>query len=321
MTKNYTTIDLFAGVGGISQGFSKNGFKTIFSNDFDNNCKYTYDLNNIESKLLIEDFKKLNFEDIPNFDWLLAGFPCQAFSIAGHRQGFKDEKGRGDVFFDIVKLIKQKRPRGFLLENVKNLIKHDDGNTFKIIMESLQSIGYYIAYKVMNTMDYGNIPQNRERIYIVGFDDFKSYSSFNFPESTPLTVSFKDFLEEEVDDKYYYNNKPLFDRIKDEINSFDTVYQWRRQYVRSNKKGVCPTLTANMGTGGHNVPIIKDSIGIRKLTPKECFMLQGFSSDFIIPALSDSILYKQAGNSVSVPVINKVAKQIRIALENNSYLF
>lgn len=313
---NYTTIDLFAGVGGIRDGFEENGFVTVYANDFDPKCKKTYDLNSKETKLTIMDFKNVEYKKIPDFDILLGGFPCQAFSIAGYRKGFTDEKGRGDLFFNIAQLIETKKPKAFLLENVKNLATHDQGRTLKIIIETLSDLGYYVKHKVMNTMEYGNIPQNRERIYIVGFNNFDSYENFEFPKPINLTVSFRDFLEENVPDKYYYNNKPLYDKIKDEVISYDSVYQWRRLYVRENKKGVCPTLTANMGTGGHNVPIIKDIKGIRKLTPKECFMLQGFASNFKLPNLADTNLYKQAGNSVSVPVIARVAKNMRKALED-----
>lgn len=316
MNKTYSSIDLFAGVGGIRLGFEKNGFTTLFANDSDSKCKFTYDLNNNESALTVADFKELDFNKIPDFDFLLGGFPCQAFSIAGYRQGFVDEKGRGDLFFDIVRLIDLKQPKGFLLENVKNLLSHDEDKTFKIILKALEHLGYSVKYKILNTMDYGNIPQNRERIYIVGFKDKNTTDLFKFPELIPLTVNFRDFLEDKVDKKYYYNDKPLYERIKDDVVSFETIYQWRRRYVRGNKKGVCPTLTANMGTGGHNVPIIKDNYGIRKLTPRECFSLQGFPSDFKLPLLADTVLYKQAGNSVSVPVISRVAKQMRIAIEN-----
>ena len=155
----------------------------------------------------------------------------------------------------------------------------------------------------------------KKRIFIVGFLDKKKADAFEFPKEMELTRSFKEYVAGEADEKYYYNNKPLYDKIKNDINSEDTVYQWRRRYVRANKKGVVPTLTANMGTGGHNVPIIKNGKGIRKLTPKECFMLQGFPKYFKLPELPDSTLYHQAGNSVPVPVVERVAENIRKVLE------
>jgi DNA (cytosine-5)-methyltransferase 1 len=304
------TIDLFAGVGGIRLGFEKAGFETVFSNDFEANCKYTYDMNFKSSKLVVEDIRKIDIDDLPEFDFLLGGFPCQAFSIAGYRQGFNDEKNRGNLFFDIAKILEKRKPKGFLLENVKNLASHDGGRTFKIIQEKLIDLGYHIKYKVLNTMEYGNVPQNRERVYIIGFKDKKYIDKFEFPEKVKLTKKIADILEKNVEQKYYYDGKPLFEKLKNDVKEEGKVYQWRRQYVRENKKGVSPTLTANMGTGGHNVPIIKDKKGIRKLTPRECASIQGFPQDYKLPKLADSTLYKQFGNSVSVPVIEAIAKQI-----------
>ena len=310
------TIDLFAGIGGIRIGFENAGFETVFSNDFEPTCKTTYDLNFGEPKLYIEDIRNIDPNSIPDFDFLLGGFPCQAFSIAGHRQGFDDEKDRGNLFFYIAKILEIKQPQGFLLENVKNLVGHDNGNTFKVISSVLTNLGYKFHYKVMNTMEYGNVPQNRERVYIVGFKNVDYYNNFKFPQPVKLTRTVKDYLEPTVNKKYYYNGKPLYDRIKDDVIDENKIYQWRRKYVRENKKNVCPTLTANMGSGGHNVPIIKDSIGIRKLTPLECVRLQGFPDAYNLPNISDSGLYKQAGNSVSVPVIEAIAKQIVIAMDS-----
>jgi DNA (cytosine-5)-methyltransferase 1 len=311
----FNTIDLFAGVGGIRLGFEKAGFKTVFANDFEPKCKETYDLNFKDSKLVVEDIRKIGIDDLPKFDFLLGGFPCQAFSIAGYRQGFNDEKGRGNLFFDVARIIEARKPEGFLLENVKNLKSHDRGKTFKIILETLENLGYHVKTKVLNSMEYGNIPQNRERIYIVGFKD-KDYSEkFQFPNPIKLTNKITDLLEKNVPEKYYYNGKPLYEKLKKDVTEEGKVYQWRRQYVRENKSGVCPTLTANMGMGGHNVPIIKDKKGIRKLTPLECARVQGFPSNYILPNMADSALYKQFGNSVSVPVIEAVAKQMMKALE------
>jgi len=316
MEKEFRTLDLFAGIGGIRLAFDNAGFKTIFSNDFDKTCKDTYDLNFEEPKLLIEDIWKVEIENLPKFDILLGGFPCQAFSIAGYRKGFKDDKGRGNLFFRIAEILEARKPTAFLLENVKNLKGHDKGKTFKIIQKTLENLGYHIKAKVLNTMTHGNIPQNRERIFIVGFLDKEKAEAFDFPNEIPLTKSFKEFVANEADNKYYYNDKPLFEKIKHDINSEDTIYQWRRRYVRANKKGVCPTLTANMGRGGHNVPIIKNHKGIRKLTPRECFLLQGFPENFKLPEnIADCNLYHQAGNSVSVPVIQRIAKNIMIVLK------
>lgn len=311
----FKTIDLFAGVGGIRLGFERAGFKTVFANDFEPKCKDTYDLNFTDSKLVVEDIRKIGIDDLPKFDFLLGGFPCQAFSIAGYRQGFNDKKDRGNLFFDIARIIEAQKPEGFMLENVKNLKSHDGGKTFRIIQETLESLGYYLKSKVLNTMEYGNVPQNRERVYIVGFKSKDYIDRFEFPTPVKLTTKIADLLEKNVHAKYYYNDKPLFQKLKNSVKEEGKVYQWRRQYVRENKSGVCPTLTANMGTGGHNVPIIKDKRGIRKLTPLECFRIQGFSKEYKLPNISDSSLYKQAGNSVSVPVVEAVAKQMMKAME------
>ncbi len=312
---SFNTIDLFAGVGGIRLGFENAGFKTVFANDFEPQCKDTYDLNFKDSKLIVEDIRKIGIDDLPKFDFLLGGFPCQAFSIAGYRHGFKDKKDRGNLFFDIARIIEARKPEGFLLENVKNLKSHDSGKTFEVIEKTLEDLGYYVKSKVLNTMEYGNVPQNRERIYIVGFKNKNYFENFEFPKPVKLTKKVTDLLEKNVPEKYYYNDKPLYKRLKDSVKEEGKVYQWRRQYVRENKSGVCPTLTANMGTGGHNVPIIKDKKGIRKLTPLDCFRLQGFPKDYMLPTLADSALYKQAGNSVSVPVIEAVARQMMEAME------
>ncbi len=315
MKKVFRTLDLFAGVGGIRLGFENAGFKTIFANDFDKTCKETYDLNFSEPKLTIKDIWKVELKDIPEFDILLGGFPCQAFSIAGYRKGFKD-KEKGNLFFRIAEILEERKPTAFLLENVKNLKGHDKGKTFKIIQKTLEDMGYTIKSEVLNSMTHGNIPQNRERIFIVGFLDKKKTEAFDFPKEIPLTKNFRQYTANEADDKYYYNNKPLYEKVKNDINSEFSVYQWRRKYVRVNKKGVVPTLTANMGLGGHNVPIIKNHKGIRKLTPQECFLLQGFPKDFKLPKnLADNKLYHQAGNSVVVPVIQRIAENMKLTLE------
>lgn len=314
------TIDLFAGIGGIRLGFSSVGFRTVYANDFDKFAQVTYNLNFKTTKLHLQDITKVSVNEIPDFDILLAGFPCQAFSIAGYRHGFNDIKGRGNLFFDIARILDDKKPLGFLLENVKNLKNHDSGNTFKVISETLDNLGYDIKVEVLNSVDYGNVPQNRERIYIVGFKKESSIiNNFDFPTKIKLTKSITDILEDSnsIDEKYYYNQKPLYERIKDFNFESGKVYQWRRKYIRENKKGVSPTLTANMGMGGHNVPIIKDKRGIRKLTPRECARIQGYPDTFKLPTQTDSHLYKQIGNSVSVPVLKGIAKQMKVAIEKN----
>ena len=202
------------------------------------------------------------------------------------------------------------------MENVKNLKSHDKGNTFRVIKESLEARGYHIWSDVLNTCEYSQIPQNRERIFIIAFQEKEMLDNFTPPSKVKRTTKPQDFFEKDVDDYYYYNRSKYYERLKEEMTNRDSIYQWRRVYVRENKSGVCPTLTANMGTGGHNVPLILDHKDIRKLTPRECFRLQGFDDDFIFPnSLARSALYKQAGNSVSVPIIKALAEKIKIALE------
>ncbi len=306
----------FAGVGGIDIGFEMAGFKTIFANELDEKAAITFSRNFNDVKLHIGDIRHINENtDIPDFDVMLAGFPCQAFSVAGYRQGFEDEKGRGNLFFDLIRIIRVKQPKVIFLENVKNLVGHDKGNTYRIINESLVKEGYHVKAMVMNSSQYGNVPQNRERIYIVCFKDESQYNKFDFPKPVELKVTLSDIIDFEgyQDSKYYYTDKCIFyDKLVSEVTNSDTCYQWRRVYVRENKSKLCPTLTANMGTGGHNVPIIRENGGkIRKITPRECFSLQGFPSDFILPdQLSNASLYKQAGNSVVVTVIERIAANI-----------
>ena len=316
--KVFKTVDLFAGIGGIRLGFeSTGGFKTVYANDFEPKCKITYDLNFKDAQLDVRDIREVKSSDLPkDYDILLGGFPCQAFSIAGYREGFDDKKGRGNLFFEIERILRETKPKGFLLENVKNLETHDQGRTFKTIQKSLRKLGYHIKKEVLNSMDYGNVPQNRQRIYIVGFLDKQLTERFEFPKPVKSTQTIKDILDLNVQEKYHYNGKSLYPRIANDIGREDTSYQWRRKYVRENKANVFPTLTANMGEGGHNVPIIKQGEIIRKITPKECSRVQGFPDDFRLPeTLADSHLYKQFGNSVTVPVIRRIAEQMYKVLE------
>ena len=310
-----TTIDLFAGIGGIRKGFERAGYETLYAADVDPACKTTYDLNYRSAPLAMQNVMEIDPGTLPNFGVLLAGFPCQSFSVAGSKAGFAD-KGRGDLFFEIVKILEAKRPDAVFLENVKHLWKHDHGRTFVIIRELLEKQGYHIKFTALNSADYGNVPQNRDRIYIVGFRDQKAYDSFEFPSKKPLSKSLTDILDGEVPEKYYYREGWLYDRIKDEGMQPGLIYQWRRVYLRENRTGRCFTLTANMGMGGHNVPLVKDKSGLRRLTPRECARLQGFPESFKLPKdLPDSKLYKQIGNSVTVSVVERIARNMRKALE------
>lgn len=324
MSKNI--ISFFAGVGGIDIGFSQAGdFETVYANEFDKNAQHTFETNFKNADVILDrrdirsvDPSKGRLGEV-HADVLLAGFPCQPFSIAGYRKGLDDE--RGDLFFETLRIIKEKQPKVVFLENVKNLVTHDHGNTFKVIREFLVHTGYYIKWKVLNAKEYGNIPQNRERIYVVGFKDRETFEKFEFPEKIPLTKPLDAIIsfDEKVEDKYYYtaDKQTFYPELEKEITSSDTVYQWRRQYVRENKSGVVPTLTANMGTGGHNVPLIKTADGrIRKLTPRETFNAQGYPENYELPSdASNGALYKQAGNSVVIPVIKRIATKINEAVD------
>ena len=276
---------------------------------------------NFPIKVDQRDICDVKASEVPNIDIILGGFPCQAFSIAGYRKGFEDEKGRGTLFFEILRIIKAKKPKAILLENVKNLVSHDNGNTFRVILEALKDAGYHVRYAVLNAMEYGNIPQNRERIYIVGFKSKKVFEKFTFPEPIPLKKTIHDVIDfiNPVDEKYLYTKGKykgdIYDKLVAAMDDSNAVYQWRRKYVRKNMSGVVPTLTANQGEGGHNVCLVKTRQGIRKMTPKECFNTQGFPESFVLPNIADGRLYKQAGNSVCVSVVKRIAEQILVAMK------
>lgn len=305
----------FSGVGGIDIGFEQTGsFETVYANELD-----AYAVKTFEANFGIEvdhrSISDVQSDEIPDFDVMLAGFPCQPFSVAGRREGFTDTGGRGQVYFDVERIFLEKQPDIIFLENVKNLLTHDKGNTFKVIHKSLVDAGYHVRHKVLNGMIHGDIPQNRERIYVVAFKDAQKALDFNFPDETPLVQSVRDVIafDEQVDAKYYYTAErhKMYDTLVQDVLADDHIYQWRRKYVRRNMSGVVPTLTANMGTGGHNVPIIHAKHGIRKLTPRECFNTQGFPDTFQLPeTMSNTQLYKQAGNSVVIPVVRRIAEEI-----------
>lgn len=279
-----------------------------------------------------QEFILKNELDIVN-----GGFPCQAFSIAGEAKGFKDH--RGELFYSFINLINlmeqkgHKKPRVLLLENVKNLVSHDKGNTFKVITGELEKLGYKLKYKVLNTYKYSTLPQNRERIFVLAFLNQEDYDMFGSFEDLETVESSKEERKEWVKNiinyntsyathsEFYYTKEKYphyfgeneIDLERDITKPYE-FYQLRRgMYVRENANGVCPTLTANMGTGGHNVPLIKVQDGIRKLTPEECFKLQGFrvGTEFNLPSnVSKASLYKQAGNAVSVDVVERITTKL-----------
>jgi DNA (cytosine-5)-methyltransferase 1 len=313
LTKDMKFIDLFAGTGAFSLVLGKNNkFKCVFSNDMMKCSKQIYELNHPDHKFTLQDLNDIKVEDIPHHDILCGGFPCQPFSIAGDKKGFDDN--RSNVFWKIIEILEKHKPEIIILENVKNLKSHDNGNTYNIIEKKLQDTGYYIKTSILDTCKITTIPQHRERIYIVGFRDKQKYDMFNFDMIEKEKKQICKFLEDNVDDKYYYDERfKVFEQIKKDVNkniSENILYQYRRFYVRENKNNCSPTLTANMGGGGHNVPLLLDNKGIRKLTPRECFNLQGFPRDYKLPNICDSSLYKLAGNAVSVPVVELIIEKL-----------
>lgn len=325
-SQNITVGCLFAAIGGFCRAFQEQGASVLWANEKDKYAAETFKINFPDIRYIVKPVEDLSVirDNLPPVDVLTAGFPCQAFSIAGERRGFDDP--RGVLFHHIIRIIKEfgkNKPKILLLENVKNLKAHDKGRTFKKIQLEVQKAGYWFSdsnSKVLNTADYTCIPQNRERIFMVAMsqDVFQS-NCFVFPghlnpqKKRPLRSFFD--LQRKAESEFYFTPEsqyyPLFKESIDE-GGRDAIYQLRRNYVRRNMSGLCFTLMANMGEGGHNQPVIKDRWGIRKLTPIECARLQGYEDSwFKIPEnLSRSQIYKQIGNSVTIPLVAKLASGI-----------
>lgn len=303
----HKAASFFAGIGGICYGFKQAGFEVVYANEYDKNACKNYRENHPGTILSEGDIKELDPASMPDFEVFTGGFPCQPYSLAGNKEGLADV--RGTLFFDIVRILKSKKPEAFLLENVKNIQSTNKGKDFEAILDHLKDCGYSIKYDVLGGHTHGNVPQCRERMFIVGFLDADKTTRFEFPGEIPLTAKIDDLVDRgtKVEEKYYYKPSSQYYGMMDEAMTNGSIYQMRRVYMRENKGGVCPTLTANMGGGGHNVPVIRDDFGIRKLTPRETLRFQGFPEDFRI-ATSDVHAYKQAGNSVVVPVVRRIAE-------------
>ncbi len=301
-------LDLFAGLGGISKGFEPYGCYPVWANDIEPKVKPLYDANH-SIELTLGDIWSFDPLELPEYDILLGGFPCQPFSVTGLRKGFADE--RGNLFFAIANIIEKTQPKAFLLENVKGLISHDGGNTLKVILDILENkLGYNTYWKVLNSKTYGNVPQNRERIYIVGFKD---NPFFTFPHPIPLTIEPKDIREDNVPQKYYDKRARIADVAAPLLETDNHVLSYRDYDIFRN--GYFPCLTAHMGAHGSSIPIIKDSKGVRNITPREMARLQGLSDSFIFPdTLIDRHIYKAIGNGVTVTVIERIVKQLLKAL-------
>ncbi len=310
---DFTFIDLFVGIGGMRLAFEKNGGHCVYSNEWNKYCQQTYFANFGEQP--DGDITKVNAADIPDHDILVAGFPCQPFSIAGvskknslgRATGFED-KTQGTLFFDVCRIIKEKRPKAYMLENVKNLCSHDKGRTFKVILESLDELDYDVFYSVLDGQNY--VPQHRERIIIVGFDRkrYGSNVSFDF-DLTPVSPKpvIKDILDSSVDTKY-----TLSDKLWVYLQNYAAKHKAAGNgfgYGIAPIDGVSRTLSARYYKDGSEVLIQQKGKNPRKLTPRECARLQGFPDSFKIP-VSDTQAYKQFGNSVVVPLITDVAALI-----------
>lgn len=315
---SFKFIDLFAGIGGMRIAFENAGGKCVYSNEWNKYSQQTYFAN--FGEMPEGDITQVNAEDIPDHDILVAGFPCQPFSIAGvskklsmgRATGFED-KTQGTLFFDVCRIIKAKRPKAFMLENVKNLKSHDKGRTFKVIEESLDELGYKVFYQVIDGQYY--VPQHRERIIIVGFDKslFGEDLEFDFA-ITPVEPRpvIRDILEKEVDIKY-----TLSDKLWIYLQNYAAKHKAAGNgfgYGIAPLDGVSRTLSARYYKDGSEILIEQNGINPRRLTPRECARLQGFPDSFKIP-VSDTQAYRQFGNSVVVPLMSDIAKLIVAKME------
>jgi DNA (cytosine-5)-methyltransferase 1 len=305
-------IDLFAGIGGIRLAFQNLGGKCVFTSEWDTYSKKTYDAN--FGEVPFGDITKISETDIPDHDILLGGFPCQPFSIAGvskknalgRAHGFLDET-QGTLFFDVARIIKHKMPSAFMLENVKNLVSHDKGKTFKVIKETLKELGYSLHFKVLDGKHF--VPQHRERIIIVGFrtDKFKDEESFEFPQMSDTKFAIKDILEDEVDSKY-----TLSDKLWNYLQGYAKKHKEKGNgfgFGLTDLNGISRTMSARYYKDGAEILIPQEDKNPRRLTPRECARLQGFPDSFLIP-VSDNQAYKQFGNSVVTPLIQAVGQNI-----------
>lgn len=331
---DYKAIDLFAGIGGIRLGFEsafKDKIETVFVSELDKFAQKTYS-DNFQDNIEIQgDITKIKETDIPTFDICLAGFPCQAFSLAGSRKGFEDDyKGmsRGTLFFDVARICEYHKPKVIFCENVKGLTIHDKGRTFKVIIGTLEELGYTVHYKVLNSKNYG-VPQNRERIYIVAFRNDIDSSKFQFPKATDSTKTIRDILEEDEVSVRYYLSTQYIETLKRHKARHEAKGNGFGYEIRS-LDGIAGTIVCGgMGrernliidkrlTNFTPITHIKGEVnrdGLRKMTPREWARLQGFPDTYKLN-LADTHLYKQLGNSVSVPVVQAIAQEIKKILEN-----
>lgn len=309
----YRSIDLFAGIGGTRLGFTLTGrVNVVFSSEFNKFSAKTYAANFGEEPS--GDITQIDAKDIPDHDILVGGFPCQAFSQAGKKQGFND--ARGTLFFEIARILKEKRPKAFLLENVKNLRGHDQGKTFATIIGILNELGYDVHAQVLAAKDFG-VPQNRERIYIVGFDKEKvrNYKDFRFPIPPKPKTKLGNILEQNVDKKYTISDK-LWQGHQRRKHDNAAAGKGFGYSLFNEESPYASTISARYYKDGSEILIEQKGKNPRKITPREAARLQGFPEQYIIP-VSDTQAYKQFGNSVAVPVVNAVAKEIIRVLDSS----
>ena len=307
-----TVASLFAGIGGIELGFAQAGFQILWAIEKDHKCCLTYRHNHKEIPLIEADICNVDPHSLSTVDVIAAGFPCQPFSIAGRQRGFCDN--RGNLFYEVIRFVQAIQPRVVFLENVQNLQEHDNGRTFITIHNALVESGYYIRYRVMRASEYGNVPQIRNRIYIVAFKDIADCDVFKFPDTIPLTVSIDNIINrhEEKNRVYYYQKNDLFfAKVREIVTDQSSIYRVYHESIKITQNHMCPTLTASMGMQRDQVPLVIDNYGIRKLTLRECLDFQGFPKDFYFPnTITIEDAYKQCGNTVCVPVVKRVAERI-----------
>lgn len=311
----------FAGIGGICLAFKNAGYELTWSNEIDKAACKTY-RKNFKHLLIEDDICNLKPEDLQKVDVITGGFPCQSFSIAGYRKGFEDPRGK--LFFQMLQFIDAYQPKALFFENVRYLKTHNQGQTYSAIKNELEIRGYYISDRVLDTCEYSKLPQHRQRFYMVCFrkkEQRDMFEEMGWPKPIEYSqrLSFDSIVDKTADEKYYFKNYPhYYYTAMETVDDPKAFYQWRRIYCRKNKSGVCPTLTANMGEGGHNVPLVMDSVGLRRLTPQECLRLQGFDDKtFTFPDdVSMGNKYKQIGNAVSVPVVQGLAENMLIVLKS-----
>lgn len=307
----YKMIDLFAGIGGTRLGFYQtDAVDVVFSSEWDKFAQKTYYAN--FGEVPAGDITKIEACDIPDHDILVGGFPCVAFSRAGKRRGFEDS--RGTLFFDIARILKEKKPSCFLLENVKNLVGHDEGRTIKTILEVLDDLDYRVFYKVLCAKDFG-VPQNRERIYLVGFrKDIAREDAFDFPEPSYSATAVSSILEKNPDDKYTISDKLWQGHQRRKVNNKKMGKGFGYGIVNNNSK-YTNTISARYYKDGSEILVEQKGKNPRKITPREAARLQGFPEEFIIP-VSDCQAYKQFGNSVAVPVVHAIAENMISLLDD-----